>query len=110
MPSNENFTNAIRLELQVLKREGECQRSGFSSRNTICSSSLTVSPNKLFKVLFLLPLGSLKVQQGGEVAGDRERGATASHPGKGGEAGIFAPCTPLPSSRRAVRVHGRMSG
>ena len=43
----------------------------------ICSSSLTVSPNKLFKVLFLLSPGSLKVQLYGGVAGATvgERGA-----------------------------------
>ena len=51
----------------------------------ICSSSLTVSPNKLFKVLFLLSPGSLKVQLYGGVAGETvgEKGGPARNSGKG---------------------------
>lgn len=51
----------------------------------ICSSSLTVSPNKLFKVLFLLSPGSLKVQLYGGVEGETvgERGGPARNSGKG---------------------------
>lgn len=52
----------------------------------ICSSSLAVSPNKLFKVLFLPSPGPLKVQLYREVVGEaieEEREGRARSPGQG---------------------------
>lgn len=59
----------------------------------ICSSSLTVSPNKLFKVLFLLSPGSLKVQLYGGVVGETvgERGG----PGRNSEKRYMVRSSPL---------------
>lgn len=74
----------------------------------ICSSSLAVSPNKLFKVLFLPSPGPLKVQLYREVVGEAiegERGSrhrTGSH-GRGFE---FASSFLLPPN--AVQTHGQV--
>lgn len=76
----------------------------------ICSSSLAVSPNKLFKVLFLPSPGPLKVQLYREVVGQAVEGERGSTLDIQGTVGNFALASGFLASAEAVQVHCQVRG